>query len=152
MNEQANIDVVRQCYDAFNAGDIQRLLACFAPDIDWDIPEIEGVAFTGKRHGHDQVAQFFEQMSQMQESRGVDVYDFVAQGDKVVATGHYAFTVKSTGLGYGADWAHMFTVEFGKIKRFKEFTDTLKVELAYHPQGAVAQQGAAAGAEVPPMH
>lgn len=152
MNEQANIDVVKQCYDAFNKGDIQRLLSCFADDVEWEMPEVEAVPFTGKRRGRDQVAQFFEQMNQMQDSRGVQLQDCIAQGDKVVAIGHYAFTVKSTGLDYDADFAHLFTVANGKITSFKEFTDTLRAAMAYHPQMAAAGRGAAAGAGAPPVH
>jgi ketosteroid isomerase-like protein len=151
MNEQANIDVVRQCYDALKAGDIQRMMSYFADDVDWDIPEVEGIPFTGKRHGRDQVAQFFELLGQMQESRGLEVQDCIAQGDKVVAIGHYAFTVKSTGLGYEADWASLFTVENGKVTRFKEFTDRLGAAMAYHPGAALTGQGTAAGTRAPPM-
>jgi hypothetical protein len=151
MNEQANIDVVRQCYDALTAGDIQRMLSYFADDVEWDIPEVKGIAFTGKRHGRDQVAQFFELLGEMQENRGLEVRDYIAQGDKVVAIGHYAFTVKSTGLGYEADWASLFTVANGKVTRFKEFADRLGAAMAYHPGAALTGPGGAAGTGAAPQ-
>jgi uncharacterized protein len=55
----------------------------------------------------------------------------VAQGDKVVALGNYAWRVKSTGLEYETDFVHVFTVRDGKVTRYQEFMDTAVVGGAY---------------------
>ena len=44
--------------------------------------------------------------------------EFIAHGDKVVALGHYAWRVKSTGREFGGDFAHVFTMSNGKVIRF----------------------------------
>lgn len=43
MSEQANISLLKQAYDAFDKGDIQRLLGLLAQDIEWELPEVEGI-------------------------------------------------------------------------------------------------------------
>jgi ketosteroid isomerase-like protein len=153
MKEQDNIDLVRQCYEAFAKGDIQRLLGFFSQDIDWNLPEIEGIAFTGNRHGIDQVADFFQQMSAAQDANEFVPAEFIGQGDRVVVLGHCSWTAKATGLDYSDEFCHIFTVSGGKISNFKEFGNTHKAALAYQPKagiGAAAGAGAAAGR--PPVH
>jgi ketosteroid isomerase-like protein len=52
-------------------------------------------------------------------------------GDKVVALGHYAWRVKSTGREFGGDFAHVFTMYNGKVKRFHEYMDTAAASAAH---------------------
>jgi ketosteroid isomerase-like protein len=153
MKEQDNIDLVRQCYEAFGKGDIQRLLGFFSKDIDWSVPEIEGIAFTGKRHGIDQVADFFQQMSAAQDANQFVPDEFIGQGDRVVVLGHCSWTVKTTGLDLNDEFCHVFTVSGGKILNFKEYSDTHKAALAYQPKAGVgAAAGAGATAGQPSVH
>jgi ketosteroid isomerase-like protein len=148
MNEQRNIDLVKQCYDAFQKKDIQRLLSCCADDIDWDLPQIEDIPLGGKRHGIAQVAEFFQMLDQLQAVRDFRPQEFTAQGDRVLVTGTYTFTVKATSADYTSDWCHCFTIANGKIARFKEYIDTHQVALAY--QQAAAARGVSAGAGTRP--
>ena len=143
MNEQANISLLKQAYDAYDKGDIQRLLGLLAQDIDWDLPEVEGIPFTGKRHGLDQVADFFSTMAACQEPREFKPDRFIAQDDQVVVLGHGRFAVKATGAEFSGDWCHIFRVAGGKIASFKEYDDTHQAAQAYQPRGAGT--GAAAG-------
>jgi ketosteroid isomerase-like protein len=140
MNEQANIDLVKQCYDAYSKGDIQRLLGCIAQDVDWELPFVEAVPFSGRRHGLDQVAEFFRQMDQLQEAREMQPRDFIANGDRVIVMGHYEWIVKSTGAQYGGDFSHVFTIANGKIVNFKEYTDSHAAALAYQPQAGIGAE------------
>lgn len=149
MNEQANTDIVKQCYEAFGKGDIQRLLAYMQPDIEWELPVVPGVAFSGKRSGTAQVAEFFRMLDEAQSARLFEPRDFIAQGDRVAVIGHYAWTVKASGAQYESDWIHLFTLRDGKVAAFREFTDTHSAALAYQAQaqGMMSQsmnQGAAA--------
>jgi ketosteroid isomerase-like protein len=146
MKEQDNIGLVRQAYEAFDKGDTQRLLSLFARDIDWDLPEVEGISFTGKRKGVDQVAEFFRQMADQQDAREFKADDFIGQGDRVVVLGHCTWTVKATGLDYSDEFCHLFTIKDGKIASFKEFADTHRAALAYQPRPGTLGAGAAAAA------
>lgn len=136
MANQDNIELVKQCYDAFLKGDVQRLLSFMSPDIDWELPQVEGVPFSGKRHGIDQVTEFFGMVGESQQPREFKPERFVAQDDLVVALGHYDWTVTATGANFCSDFVHCFTVRDGKVTAFKEYMDTYAAAAAYHPQVA----------------
>ena len=148
MNEQANISLLRQAYDAYGQGDIQRLLGMCTQDIDWELPEVEGIPFTGKRHGVGQVAEFFRVLAECQEPREFTPDRFIAQDDQVVVFGHATFAVKATGAEFSGDWCHVFRVTGGKIASFKEYDDTHQAAQAYQTQGI----GAGATASRPAVH
>ena len=131
MSEQENTNLAQQVYENFKSGDIKALLNLLSDDIEWQLPEIENVPFAGKRRGHEQMGQFFASLVDTQEVQHFDPREFIAQGDKVVALGHYAWLVKSTGREFGGDFAHVFTVHDGKVVRFHEYMDTAAAAAAH---------------------
>jgi ketosteroid isomerase-like protein len=147
MDEQTGVGIVRQCYDAFTAGDMQRLMSFMDPGITWELPDVPGVPFSGKRQGREQVAEFFQMVNEKQAVREFAPQEFVAQGDRVVALGHYAWTVKENGAGFESDWAHIFTVRDGKVTAFREFLDSHEAARAYQGESAAILHGAAQQAD-----
>ena len=131
MSEQENSQIVRQAYENFKSGNIQALLSLFADDIQWQLPEMENVPFAGQFKGREGAAQFFAALGDAQEVGQFEPREFVAEGDKVVALGHYVWHVKSTGRDYESDWVHVFTIRDGKIVGFQEYTDTAAAVAAY---------------------
>lgn len=131
MNEQVNIELIHQVYDAFLKGDSQRLLSYMAQDIDWEEPQVPNIPFAGKRQGRDQVAEFFQMVDAAQQLRDFRPGEFIAQDDRVVVLGHYEWTVRANGADWGSDWVHIFTVRDGKITSCRELTDTHRVVEAY---------------------
>ena len=57
--------------------------------------------------------------------------EFVAQGDAVVAIGHYRSVTKPSGKTFDADFVMVFTLKDGKVVRFREFTDSAAVNAAF---------------------
>lgn len=129
--EQENTKLVQQIYEHFKKGDIKALLNLLSVNIEWQLPEIEDVPFAGKRRGHEEMGQFFESLVGTQEFQHFDPRELIARGDKVLALGHYACRVKSTGREFGGDFAHVFTVQDGKVVRFHEYMDTAAVAAAH---------------------
>jgi ketosteroid isomerase-like protein len=152
MNEQSNIALLKQAYDAYSKGDIQRVMSIFAQDIEFDLPEVEGIPFTGKRRGIAQVGEFFRLMDESQEAREFTPDQFIAQDDQVIVLGHCTFAVKATGTEYSDDWCHVFTVTSGKVTKFKEYSDTHKAAQAFQPKGAGIGAGTGAGTSRPAVH
>ncbi|WP_020656568.1 nuclear transport factor 2 family protein [Massilia niastensis] len=147
MSGQENIELVKQCYEAFAQGDIERLLNYMKDDVDWELPLVEGVPFSGKRQGRNAVGEFFALVGSFQELREFRPEEFTAQGDRVVVTGRYAWLVKPTGTEFSCEWCHIFHIAGGKFSKFKEFTDTNKAALAYelvasNPLKAATRPGA----------
>ena len=131
MSEQDNIAIVQQAYSNFKSGNIPGLLDLMSDDITWQLPEMKDVPFGGKRTGRRGVGDFFSILGTNQDSLSFEPRETIAQGDKVVSLGSYHWRVKSTNGEYGCDFAHVFTINGGKITDFLEFTDTAAAVSAY---------------------
>ena len=131
MAEQENSAVVRGLYESFKAGDIDAMLGTMAEDIEWQLPEIAGVPFSGKRQGHASIREFFASVAEMQDVEEMELDTVIAQGDAVVVLGHYTWRVKTTGRSFTSDFAHAFNLADGKVGRFMEFLDTAAAAAAY---------------------
>ena len=153
MDEQANIERVKQAYDAFQKGDINSLLATMDENIDWKLPDMEGIPFSGARHGRARVQEFFRQIDESMQLRSFTPREFIAQGDRVIVLGHYEWVVRSTGAAVGIEWVHAFTLRNGKLTAFEEFIDTARVLDAFGLAGAGAARAAGAEAgRAPSVH
>jgi uncharacterized protein len=131
MDPQENIKLVQQGYQHFKSGNIPALLDMLSDTVEWVFPDLKGVAVTGTRRGRKEVADFYTKLAETQETLSFEPREFVAQGDKVVVLGHYAFRVKATGRKFESDWAEVFTIKNGKIARFQEFANTAAAIDAY---------------------
>jgi uncharacterized protein len=131
MSEQENISIVQQAYSNFKSGDIASLLSLFSDGIEWELPKVENMPFSGKRQGRDAVGQFFASVNEQQDVIQFEPREFVAQGNKVVSLGHYEWRVKSTGREFKSDWVHIFTIEGGKVTAFREHFDSAAAAAAY---------------------
>src|SRR5438094_881101 len=91
MNAEQNIAVVKQAYGAFGRGDIPALLALLDENVDWQpiVGTNPPVPTAGRRHGRADVGRFFEAIGKNLTFSLFEPREFVAQGDKVVALGHY---------------------------------------------------------------
>lgn len=136
MDAQGNIQVAKQAYANFKAGKIPAVLESMSETIEWQLPEIEGVSFSGKRRGKESVADFFSKLGQEQDVISFEPREFIAQDDKVVAVGTYSFRVKETRQQFTSDFAHVFTIQNGKVVRFQEFMDSAAVAGAYRRKAA----------------
>ncbi|MGZ8303472.1 MAG: nuclear transport factor 2 family protein [Telluria sp.] len=151
MSEQANIDLVKKFYKAYIQGDGETVLSLMSPGIEWIIPDMPGIAFSGTRHGKEQLTEFFQTVAASQQLRRFEPREFFAGGDKVVVLGHHDWTVRATCVEFGSDWAHTFTVQDGAIAAFSQMMDTYQVVEAYRQSGPAAVRAPVAGAILRPM-
>jgi ketosteroid isomerase-like protein len=74
---QANVEMVRDVYDAFARGDVDAVFAAMTPDIEWD--KSPGMPYGGVYHGRDAiVANVFGPIL-------ADVEGFTASPDEILA-------------------------------------------------------------------
>lgn len=132
MREAENTTLVKQAYAAFGRGDIQGVLDTLHPDVVWTavIGASAAVPTAGERRGRGAVAEFFAALGRSMTFEVFEPREFVAQGDKVVALGHYR---ARTGAGrpFESDWVMIFTIADGKVTRFQEFTDVAALNAAF---------------------
>jgi ketosteroid isomerase-like protein len=120
MSEQ-NVDLVRSAYDAFGSGDMEALGRLLATT-EWH--EADGMPYGGVYNGFEAIAgNVFGPINEDVEgftARPVEILD--AGDEKVVSLGRYA--------GQGANgavdvpYAHVWTVQDGKVVRFVQYADT----------------------------
>ena len=94
----ANIDTVKSAYAAFGRGDIDGVIATLANDVDWEsygnpmhFPTL------GPHRGHAEVRNFFAKVGGTLEFSEFQPQEFFADGDTVIALGHFTAKVKTTG-------------------------------------------------------
>lgn len=127
-----NVQIVREFYQALQAGDLETLFAAMASDIEWEIVGRRSDLPTfGPRRGVAQVRELFRTIGETFDGRTVKPYELHAVGNLVFAMGSHAVTVRRTGRRVGSDWLHALWVKHGKIVRFREFTDTASFVAAW---------------------
>lgn len=133
MQEAQNTKVVQDAYAAFGRGDIPTLLGYMTDDIHWQpvIGTAKHVPFSGERKGKASVAEFFKRVAESEDFQQFEPREFVAQGDKVVAIGHYRAVTKATGKSFESDFVMVFTLRDGKVATFREFTDSAGINAAF---------------------
>ena len=132
MGEQYNLRLVREFYAAFKRGDIAGVLHTLADDVGWFLPGPKDISpIVGQRQEHEQVAQLISRLTETDDADQFEPREFIAQGGKVVALGHYRWRVKPTGDSYASDLVHVFTVHDGKVSNFREYLDTHAWAAAY---------------------
>ena len=124
--------IVQDTLQKFGDGNIDGILGNMSNDVEFRIPAMEHVPFAGTTYrGKEQVRKFFSLLSETQIVRVFEPLDFIAQGDKVVVLGRYAWTVRQTGKPLEGEWAHVWTIRDGKVARFDEYTDTAAASAAH---------------------
>lgn len=72
-----NEDLLRQGYEAFGAGAVDKVLALFAPDIVWHVGGSSQI--TGDYHGHQEVLGFFGKLMELTGGTfRLDIHDILA--------------------------------------------------------------------------
>ena len=131
--ETQNTKTVQDAFAAFLRGDVTSLLGLMTDDVVWEpvLGTASHVPFSAKRQGKPAVAEFFQQVAANEEFTQFEPREYIAQGNTVVAVGHYRAVTKSTGKSFESDFAMVFTLRDGKVARFREFTDSAGINAAF---------------------
>ena len=128
MSEAENVELVKQLYAAFGAGDIPAVLNTMADDIRWNYPSVRDVPFAGPRRGTEAVRRFFDELVDADELEAFEVSnEFIAQSDRVVALGSDRGRVRATGRVWEMKFVHVWTVQDSKLQQVDIFYDTAAI-------------------------
>ena len=119
--EQKNIELIKEGYEAFSAGDIEKVMSLFDDNIEWVQPGES--AISGTYHGKGELGQFFARLAE--KSATATPRRLLADGDMVVA-----LTDVAVGDERGQD-ADVYTLRDGKTVRVQVHTDTALMERVY---------------------
>jgi ketosteroid isomerase-like protein len=119
--EKKNIELVKEGYKAFSAGDVDTVMSLFDDNIEWVQPGDS--AISGTYHGKAEVGEYLSRLAE--KSVTVKLNRLLADGDTVVA-----LTEVTVGDERGQD-ADVFTLRNGKTVRVQVHTDTAVMERVY---------------------
>jgi uncharacterized protein len=143
MDDQDTTRLVKQAYESFRRGDVEAFLDSLHSNVEWQMPEMTGVPFAGTRHGREGVAQFLRKLMESQEVLDFRTEQFIEQGSTVVVLGRFVMRVKSTSRESASDWAHVWTLNGGKVTNFREYVDTATVIRAHATSSSGASMATA---------
>jgi uncharacterized protein len=120
MSEE-NVQIVRELAEAWNRGDVEAFLATFASDCEVifppDVPE------PGPFHGQAELRGWIDGFLAAWDHHHADVVDPTSAGDEVVVALHMTGRGKGSGIAMDeTDW-HVFTIQDGKVARWRNFND-----------------------------
>jgi|SRR5579871_1960580 len=126
-----NIKTVRDCYEAFGRGDVPFILGQCAASVEWQSSDSPEIPYSGRYHGLEGVAQFFQRIGATLEVKTFQPRTFLASGNEVMTTGAWSGSARSTGKPFTAEWAMRFVFDGnGKVTFFRPYEDTAAIAAA----------------------
>ena len=121
---EANKQLIREYFDALNSGNLDRLFALFADDLDYWVP---GDWQMGGHRGKQEFRALMDAYSggpPMDEPLHLTPHAFTAEGNRVAVEA--TSSAKNNGKVYANTYHMLFVIENGKIKNLHEYLDTKK--------------------------
>ncbi len=114
---RADVDVVRELYDALGRGDVEAALSGMAPDVVFQTT-------VETQHGRDAVRTWLRATFDALDDFQAVVERVLDAGDgRVLVDVHETARGRSSGLPIEHRFAHLWTVRDGMAVRFQAFTD-----------------------------
>jgi uncharacterized protein len=117
-----NKDTAQALYDYFGEGNVHAILDLLTEDIKWTCPgPTDILPYAQVYHGKKGVAKFFELIYANKDFPSFKIHEYISEGDKVVALGHWDAKSKKTGNPYSGEWAMVFYFRDGKLCEHREY-------------------------------
>lgn len=128
-----HIERVSAHYAASAKGDLDGMMADFAPDIEW--VETAGSPLAGTYQGRAEIAgRVFSVIAEEWEGFGMVPDELLEQGDTVIALGRYVGRHRVTGSHLDARTVHIWRLTETHITGFEQVADTLLIVRAAGPE------------------
>jgi ketosteroid isomerase-like protein len=124
---QASTETVKQFFAAFGKGDVEGIVATFAPSatiIAVRAGKQENNEPYGSYDGKEGAREFVANLGRTFDTQAFSVDALIAEGDTAFARGSFTHKVKATGKLYTSDWALTCVVRAGKIVEYRFFEDS----------------------------
>jgi hypothetical protein len=123
---RSTYELVRDHYAANDRKDIAGMIADIASDCRWR--EMDGFPCAGTYVGPDAVVEnVFKPLGEQFENYTFTLERLLDAGDEAVGIGNYTARHRGTGKAMNVRVVHVWGASGGKIRRFEQFTDTLRV-------------------------
>ena len=131
-NQDDNIRIVKEIYDAVGNGYIDAILERVSDDVDWAAEAAGGAApWYGPRVGKDGVASFFNDLGSTIEISEFMPRNFAAGGDDVHLLVDWTFRPIATGHEVSMTMHHYWRLRHGKVEQFRGSEDSALTAQAF---------------------
>jgi uncharacterized protein len=124
---ETRMEVIRRVYEAFDRRDVEGIMEHFSPGVVWFAAESSPLADQSPYHGADAVRTGVFQRIFAAFDFTIQVDEMFAAGDRVLMLGYYDGVLKANQKPFRAQVSHVWTVVDGRVTRFQQYLDTLKV-------------------------
>jgi len=115
----ANVDALRQGYEALNSGDLSEVHALLHPDIEWQ--EGRGAPEAGVHCGRDTFETFLRNWLESFDDFRIEPEQIIEDGDRLIALVRQSGTGRASGIEVEARIAHVWTVNDGRAVRWQSY-------------------------------
>jgi ketosteroid isomerase-like protein len=118
-----NVETVRRAFEAWNADDLDALLAELDPEVEVH-PSIEPALEGGEAtyRGHDGMRKAWDEYrGGAWERLTAEIQEIRDLGESVLVLGHIEVTGRTTGIGFREEAGQLVTFRGGKILRTRDF-------------------------------
>jgi ketosteroid isomerase-like protein len=123
---RSTYELVRDHYAANDRRDMPGMLADIAADCRWT--EMDGFPCAGTHVGPEEIVEHvFKPLGEQFDNYTFTLERLLDAGEEAVAIGNYTAVHKQTGKSMNVRVVHVWGAAGGKIRRFEQFTDTLRV-------------------------
>jgi len=128
---ERNIATTQVIFGHFGAHDIPGILAHLTDDIVIEFYGPSVIPYAGVWRGRVEAERFFATVLGAVDIHRFDAEEFLADGDKVIVTGHLHLTARATGRDIESDFVHVITLRDGRWQRFRDFMNTAVAVIAF---------------------
>ena len=125
----SNKAVIEEIIAAFNRRDYEAVISHFTENIEWIVAENSPFADQNPYRGTNAIREgIFSRITAAFESLTIEPDEiFEADGGRVAMLGHYRGKFRGKTDEFVTQVAHIWTVRDGKVSKFQQYLDTLKV-------------------------
>lgn len=117
---QENVEVVRQCLEAYAGGDVEEMLSYVDPEAELQSAIIGGAE--GKVYrGRDGFRQWFAETMQSFAELKTELTEFRDLGDRILGFGHIHAQGRESGLELDSPTGWVFEIRHGKVLKAEGF-------------------------------
>ena len=117
---QENVEALRQGFEAFNSGDIGRILTFAHPDFEAEVPR-ELSAEPDTYRGHDGIRRYFESFQDVMEEIRFQPERFWDAGQSVVVVARLTARGRQTAIPVEQRIAQVWTMRDGRALRVRTY-------------------------------
>ena len=120
---QENVEVVREAFEAFQGGDLEKTAQLVDPEVEFH-GTVGGLQEGQTAHGQSEIDQVFEEEDlEAWEERRLEPEEFIDAGDNVVVLLHEYRRGRGSGVELETDTAVLVAVREGRVVRIQGYMD-----------------------------